>query len=222
MGVGFADLASGRRPDATTLFRIASITKTFTGTAVMQLCAAGRLGLDDPAVEYLPELSRAQGKFGPISTVTIRRLLSHESGLAGDPTRDGLRGPGLRGTGRAYPRPGRRDSHGGTAALPGQVLQPRLPAAGRDRRPRQRGTVPSLCGGKGPGAAGNVGYRLRPSPGLPPEPEGRGLQPEGLLRLPRACSPGTSDLGRRRVVVIGRGHGRLGRVPAGGLRPRQW
>ena len=85
VGVGFADLASGRRPDATTLFRIASITKTFTGTAVMQLCAAGRLGLDDPAVEYLPELSRAQGKLGPISAVTIRRLLSHESGLAGDP-----------------------------------------------------------------------------------------------------------------------------------------
>ena len=61
MGVGFADLASGRRPDATTLFRIASITKTFTGTAVMQLCAAGRLGLDDPAAEYLPELCQESG-----------------------------------------------------------------------------------------------------------------------------------------------------------------
>ncbi len=38
-GVGFADLASGRTPDATTLFRIASITKTFTGTAVSGSCA---------------------------------------------------------------------------------------------------------------------------------------------------------------------------------------
>ena len=65
VGVGFADLASGRHPDANTLFRIASITKTFTGTAVMQLCAAGRLSLDDPAVEYLPELSRPRASPAP-------------------------------------------------------------------------------------------------------------------------------------------------------------
>ena len=58
-GVGFADVAARRRPDATTIFRIASITKTFTGTAIMQLRAAGRLGLDDAAVAYLPELERA-------------------------------------------------------------------------------------------------------------------------------------------------------------------
>ncbi len=85
VGVGFADLASGRSPGTTTLFRIASITKTFTGTAVMQLCRDGRLSLDDPTVEYLPELTRAKGNFGLISGLTIRRLLSHESGLAGDP-----------------------------------------------------------------------------------------------------------------------------------------
>jgi CubicO group peptidase (beta-lactamase class C family) len=84
-GVGFADVASGRTPEVTTLYRIASITKTFTGTAIMQLRQAGELHLDDPAVAYLPELREASSPFGPIETVTLRRLLSHESGLASEP-----------------------------------------------------------------------------------------------------------------------------------------
>jgi CubicO group peptidase (beta-lactamase class C family) len=84
-GVGFADVASRRPPDTSTLYRIASITKTFTGTAIMQLRDEGRLHLDDPLVAYVPELRDAASPFGPIETVTIRRMLSHESGLAGDP-----------------------------------------------------------------------------------------------------------------------------------------
>jgi len=83
--VGFADRA-GRRPSQPgTLYRIASITKTFTGTAIMQLRDAGRLSLDDPAVGYLPELRDAISPFAAIETVTIRRMLSHESGLASEP-----------------------------------------------------------------------------------------------------------------------------------------
>jgi CubicO group peptidase (beta-lactamase class C family) len=84
-GAGFADIAAGRAPDAATLYRVASITKTFTGTAIMQLRDAGRLHLDDPATAYLPELRGAESPFGPIETVTVRRMLSHESGLMGDP-----------------------------------------------------------------------------------------------------------------------------------------
>lgn len=84
-GVGFADVGSRRRAEPSTLYRIASITKTFTGTAVMQLRDEGRLQLDDPAVEHISELRAASSPFGPIETVTIRRLLSHESGLIGDP-----------------------------------------------------------------------------------------------------------------------------------------
>lgn len=42
---------------------------------------AGRLGLDDPAVAWLPELGVLVSPFGPVETVTIRRMLSHESGL---------------------------------------------------------------------------------------------------------------------------------------------
>jgi CubicO group peptidase (beta-lactamase class C family) len=81
---GFADVASVRLAEPGTVYRIASITKTFTGTAVMQLRDAGKLDLDDPAVQWLPELA-ASGSGQPVGRVTIRRLLSHESGLMGDP-----------------------------------------------------------------------------------------------------------------------------------------
>jgi CubicO group peptidase (beta-lactamase class C family) len=84
-GVGFADTGARAASDPATLYRIASITKTFTGTAVMQLRDAGRLDLDDPAVRYLPELRGAVSPFAAIEAVTIRRMLCHESGLAAEP-----------------------------------------------------------------------------------------------------------------------------------------
>jgi CubicO group peptidase (beta-lactamase class C family) len=84
-GVGFADLSTRQAPDATTLFRIASITKTVTGTAIMALRDAGRLGLDDPAVGWLPELRGMSSPFAPVEALTIRRMLSHESGLPAEP-----------------------------------------------------------------------------------------------------------------------------------------
>jgi CubicO group peptidase (beta-lactamase class C family) len=84
-GTGFADQDTRQPSQPETLYRIASITKTFTGTAVMQLRDPGRLDLDDPAVAYLPELRKAVSPFAPIETVTIRRMLSHESGLATEP-----------------------------------------------------------------------------------------------------------------------------------------
>jgi CubicO group peptidase (beta-lactamase class C family) len=96
-GIGFAALDGRQPPQATTLYRAASITKTFTGTAVMQLCEAGRLHLDDPAVAHLPELRRAASPFGPIETVTLRRMLSHESGLAGNPPGTDLAIPAYEG-----------------------------------------------------------------------------------------------------------------------------
>jgi CubicO group peptidase (beta-lactamase class C family) len=83
-GCGFADLDSGRRPDADTLFRIASITKLFTAVAILQLRDRGLLRLDDPLVAHLPEAAAIVNPFGPIEDVTIRRLLTHESGLQGE------------------------------------------------------------------------------------------------------------------------------------------
>jgi CubicO group peptidase (beta-lactamase class C family) len=84
-GLGYADVASRRAPNSETLYLLASITKTFTGTAILQLRDEGRLHLDDPAVVYLPEIAAASSPFGAIEAVTIGRLLSHESGLQSDP-----------------------------------------------------------------------------------------------------------------------------------------
>jgi CubicO group peptidase (beta-lactamase class C family) len=84
-GVGFADLATERPPDARTPYQVASITKTFTGTAVMRLVQDGRLRLDDPVVAHVPELRDADSQTSPIEALTIRQLLSHESGLLSEP-----------------------------------------------------------------------------------------------------------------------------------------
>lgn len=83
-GAGFADMAAGGPAGPDVLYRVASITKTFTGTAIMHLRDAGKLDLDDPVVTWVPELA---GSATPetIGRVTIRRLLSHESGLVSEP-----------------------------------------------------------------------------------------------------------------------------------------
>ncbi len=83
-GFGFADLASGRAVDQHTLFSVASITKTFTAAAIMQLQEKKRLGLDEPLGRYLPEFRAVRDRFGPIDHVTLRRLLTHRSGLVGE------------------------------------------------------------------------------------------------------------------------------------------
>jgi CubicO group peptidase (beta-lactamase class C family) len=83
--IGFADLNRREPPKPSTLYAIASITKTFTGTAIMQLEARGLLNLDDPVTKHLSELKGADASIGPIDAVTIRRMLSHESGLREEP-----------------------------------------------------------------------------------------------------------------------------------------
>jgi len=79
--VGFADRESGRKANGATIWHWASITKTFTAIAIMQLRDRGRLAIDDPIVKYVPELSEVHNRFGPMSQVTIRQLLSHSSGF---------------------------------------------------------------------------------------------------------------------------------------------
>lgn len=64
-----------------TIYHWASITKTFTGIAIMQLRDRGELSLDDPVVKYVPELRLAHNPFGDISQVKIRHLMSHSAGF---------------------------------------------------------------------------------------------------------------------------------------------
>lgn len=83
-GYGHADVASltPMRPDD--IFRIASHSKTFTATAVMQLVERGRVRLDDPASDHVGWL--ADHRDQRWRQVTVRQLLCHGAGVV----RDGL------------------------------------------------------------------------------------------------------------------------------------
>jgi D-alanyl-D-alanine carboxypeptidase len=79
-GFGFADIATERPMTSDTRFRMASHSKLFTATAIMQLREHGKIQLDDPVAKYLPwfQVKSAAPDDPPI---TIEQLLTHSSGL---------------------------------------------------------------------------------------------------------------------------------------------
>lgn len=83
---GVSALDSGESLTPRHLFRIASHSKTFTATAIMQLAEREVLRLDDVVGEWLPELATAPS--AAVAAVTLRELLSHAGGV----TRDGVDG----------------------------------------------------------------------------------------------------------------------------------
>ena len=78
---GEANTATHQPVDAETSYNWASITKTFTAIAILQLRDRGRLSLDDPAVRYVPELREVHDAYGSIDAITIRQLLTHSAGF---------------------------------------------------------------------------------------------------------------------------------------------
>lgn len=78
---GEANRETHERVDAATTYNWASITKTMTAIAILQLRDRGKLSLDDPAVKYVPELRQVHDGFGSIDAVTIRELLTHSAGF---------------------------------------------------------------------------------------------------------------------------------------------
>lgn len=77
--LGFADEPAGRELRSDHLFRIASHSKTFTATSVLQLVERSAIRLDDPITVWVPELAGS-----PIEQVTIRALLGHQAGVIRD------------------------------------------------------------------------------------------------------------------------------------------
>ncbi|GAB3045053.1 hypothetical protein GCM10027185_56090 [Spirosoma pulveris] len=71
--VGLAHLDTKRSNQLDTRFQLASIGKTFTAVAILQLYEQGKLNMDDALINYLPNF--------PFATITIRQLLSHTAGL---------------------------------------------------------------------------------------------------------------------------------------------
>jgi len=82
---GFGTRGAGRpAPDADTVFRIASMSKSFTASAVLLLRDEGRLALDDPAEKYVPELAGWPPVTPDSDRVTIRHLLTMTAGFPTD------------------------------------------------------------------------------------------------------------------------------------------
>ena len=82
---GFGARGGGRpAPDADTVFRIASMSKSFTASAVLLLRDEGRLALDDPAEKYVPELAGWPSVTPDSDRVTIRHLLTMTAGFPTD------------------------------------------------------------------------------------------------------------------------------------------
>jgi CubicO group peptidase (beta-lactamase class C family) len=73
-----------RAPDADSVFRIASMTKSFTAAAVLMLRDAGRLSLDTPVEEFVPELAGLAMPSTDAPRLTVRHLLSMSGGLPTD------------------------------------------------------------------------------------------------------------------------------------------
>ena len=82
--VGVRELA-GRTPiTPDTVFRIASMTKSFTALCILKLRDEGKLSLDDPAERYVPELAALKYPTADSPKLTIRHLLSHSEGFPED------------------------------------------------------------------------------------------------------------------------------------------
>jgi CubicO group peptidase (beta-lactamase class C family) len=83
-GVGTLRVGEDALPDAESVFRIASMTKSFTGAALMTLVAEGRIRLDEPVATYVPELAGWRGPTVDGPPLSVRHLVSMESGLPSD------------------------------------------------------------------------------------------------------------------------------------------
>jgi CubicO group peptidase (beta-lactamase class C family) len=74
---GLADVEAGAEATVDTQYAVASITKTFTATTIMQLRDEGKLDLDDPLERHLPDVEHG--------SLTLGRMLAHASGLQREP-----------------------------------------------------------------------------------------------------------------------------------------
>ncbi|HEX6104467.1 MAG TPA: serine hydrolase domain-containing protein [Gemmatimonadales bacterium] len=81
---GLRDVATRAPVDSNSVFRIASMTKSFTAMAIMRLRDEGKLSLDDPAEKYVPELKALAYPTSDSPRITIRHLLSHSAGFPED------------------------------------------------------------------------------------------------------------------------------------------
>jgi CubicO group peptidase (beta-lactamase class C family) len=83
-GLGVRDVPSGDAVTPDTVFRIASMTKSFTALAILKLRDEGKLSLEDPASKWIPELAKLKYPTRDSSPIRVRHLLSHSAGFPED------------------------------------------------------------------------------------------------------------------------------------------
>lgn len=81
---GYTDINAKLPADATSGFRIASMTKSLTAMAILKLRDGGKLKLDDPAYLYIPEMKGLHYLTKDATPVTIKNLLTHSAGYPED------------------------------------------------------------------------------------------------------------------------------------------
>ena len=82
--VGYREAPSRAPVDSATVFRIASMTKSFTAVAILQLRDGGKLSLEDPVEKYVPELAGLRYPTSDAPRITVRHLMTHSAGFPED------------------------------------------------------------------------------------------------------------------------------------------
>lgn len=93
-GYGYADRNAGTPAQPDSIYRIASISKTFTSAAILHLVEQGKLSLDDNFLDILTQYQLPPGADQRLRAVTIRNLLQHSGGwdaTAYDPMFDSVK-----------------------------------------------------------------------------------------------------------------------------------
>jgi CubicO group peptidase (beta-lactamase class C family) len=83
-GIGTLRVGEDAPPGADSVFRIASMTKSFTAATIVSLRDEGRLTLDDPIARHVPDLAELRGPTADSPVITVRHLLTMSAGLATD------------------------------------------------------------------------------------------------------------------------------------------
>src|SRR5262245_44894457 len=81
-GFGVKSLATGDPITPTSLFHLASVSKPFVATAIVQLVEKGQVDLHAPVVKYLPYFKLDDERY---TTITVQQMLTHTSGMPSSP-----------------------------------------------------------------------------------------------------------------------------------------
>ena len=82
-GFGYADAENKIEATPETQYRVGSVTKLFTGIAVMQLNEKSLINIDEPVHKFFPEFN-IKSRFGSIDEITHRNVMTHTAGLPCD------------------------------------------------------------------------------------------------------------------------------------------